>query len=141
MIEELNSFKKRYTPATDQLVDDNLRMVAFNFMTKQTHCLLFRLAVDTYELLRCREMFVPKVRAMLARKQYKEAGQIAVDLELFDHFDEHDFVMPLFLQDKISIAEDFLNRAVRLQRPVVQLLDSFFSKKESVESLCSRYIT
>ncbi|XP_001861848.2 exonuclease mut-7 homolog [Culex quinquefasciatus] len=141
VIEELNSFKKRYTPATDQLVDDNLRMVAFNFMTKQTHCLLFRLAVDTYELLRCREMFVPKVRAMLARKQYKEAGQIAVDLELFDHFDEHDFVMPLFLQDKISIAEDFLNRAVRLQRPVVQLLDSFFSKKESVESLCSRYIT
>ncbi|XP_062699607.1 exonuclease mut-7 homolog [Aedes albopictus] len=141
VLEEMRNFKKHYNLGTDQLVDDNLRMVAFNFVAKQGHCLLFRMVVDTFEFLQCRELFVPKLREMIARKQYKEAGQIAIDLELFDEFDEHDFVMPLFMQDKISIAEDYLNKAERLQRPVVQLLDSFFDKRQSVESHCSRYIT
>ncbi|XP_058836638.1 exonuclease mut-7 homolog [Topomyia yanbarensis] len=141
VMEEMANFKKKYNVGTDGLVDDNLRMVAFNFVAKQGHCLLFRMVAETFELLACREMFIPKVREMIARKQYKEAGQVAIDLELFDDFDEHDFVMPLFLQDKISIAEDYLNRAVRLQRPVVKLIDSFFDKKQSVESHCSWYIT
>lgn len=141
VVEELAVFKKQYTPDTNVLVDDNLRMVAFNFVAKQGHCQLFRMVVDTFEMLACRQMFIPQVRLMIARKQYKEAGQIAIDLELFEEFDEHDFVMPLFMQDKISIAEDYLNKAERLQRPVVQLLDSFFDKKQSVENHCSFYIT
>lgn len=141
VLEEMRNFKKHYNLGTDQLVDDNLRMVAFNFVAKQGHCLLFRMVVDIFEFLQCRDLFIPKVREMIARKQYKEAGQIAIDLELFEEFDEHDFVMPLFMQDKISIAEDYLNKAERLQGPVVQLLDSFFDKRQSVESHCSRYIT
>ncbi|XP_053693223.1 exonuclease mut-7 homolog [Sabethes cyaneus] len=141
VIEELAVFKKQYTPDTNALVDDNLRMVAFNFVAKQGHCQLFRMVVDTFEMLACRQMFIPQVRLMIVRKQYKEAGQIAIDLELFEEFDEHDFVMPLFMQDKISIAEDYLNKAERLQRPVVQLLDSFFDKQQSVENHCSLYIT
>ncbi|XP_058445548.1 exonuclease mut-7 homolog [Malaya genurostris] len=141
VMEELATFKKTYGVGTDGLVDDNLRMVAFNFIAKQGHCLLFRMIAETFELLACREMFVPKIREMINRKQYKEAGQIAIDLELFDDFDEHDFVMPLFLQDKISIAEEYLNKAVHLQRPVVKLLDSFFDKKQSVENNCSLYIS
>ncbi|XP_062539983.1 exonuclease mut-7 homolog [Armigeres subalbatus] len=141
VLEEMSNFKKHYNLGTEQLVDDNLRMVAFNFVAKQSHCLLFRMVVETFEFLQCREMFIPKIREMIARKQYKEAGQIAIDLELFDEFDEHDFVMPLLMQDKISIAEDYLNKAERLQRPVVQLLDSFFDKKQSVENHCSRYIS
>ncbi|XP_055551478.1 exonuclease mut-7 homolog [Wyeomyia smithii] len=141
VIEELASFKKQYKPDTSVLVDDNLRMVAFNFVAKHGHCQLFRMVVDTFEMLPCREMFIPQVRQMIVRKQYKEAGQIAIDLELFSEFDEHDFVMPLFMQDKISIAEDYLNKAERLQRPVVKLLDSFFDKRQSVENHCSLYIT
>lgn len=141
VLEEMSNYKKQYSLEADPLVDDNLRMVAFNFVAKQGHCVLFRMVVNTFELLRCPDLFIPKVREFLAQKQYKEAGQIAVDLELFNEFDEHDFVMPLFLQDKISIAEDYLNKAQRLQRPVVQLLDSFFDKKQSVENHCSRYIS
>lgn len=94
----------------------NFIAVAFNFIAKQGHCMLFRMVVNTYELLRYRELFISKVREFLARNQYKEAGQIAADPELFY---EHDFVMPPFLQDKISIAEDYLNKAERLQRPVM----------------------
>lgn len=140
MIEELSVFKKNHNPDTGSLINDNLRMIAFNFVAKQGHCTLFSLVVDTFELNSCRELFIPKVREMIERNQYKEAGQIAIDLKMFDEFDEHAFVIPLFMQDKISIAEDFLNKAVRLQRPVVQLLDSFFDKKESVENHCSKYI-
>ncbi|XP_055612884.1 exonuclease mut-7 homolog [Uranotaenia lowii] len=141
VIEELATFKQHNNPPTDQLLDDNLRMVAFNFVAKHGHSVLFRLVVDTFELLKRAQMFVPKIWGMLERKQYKEAGQVATDLQLFDEFDEHAFVIPLFLQDKISIAEDFLKKATRLQEPVIRLLDSFFDKRESVEAHCSRYIT
>lgn len=141
VMEELNNFKKRNHLDVAKLVDDNLRMVAFNFVAKQGQTILFRMVVEIFDLLQRRELFVPPIRKMIEQKHFKEAGQIATDLELFDEFSEHDFVMPLFLQDKISIAEDYLNKAVRLQRPVVKLLDSFLDKKGTVETLSAAYIS
>ena len=139
-MEELHSYKKRQNPPMHLFVDDNIRMVAFNFVKNQGQSSLFRLVSNTYGLQACRDIFIDKLKTMIAQKQYKEVGQIAFDLEIFDEFNMHDFILPLLLQDKISIAEDYLNKAHRLQQPVVNALDSFFDRRNSVELNCSKYI-
>lgn len=46
----------------------------------------------------------------------------------------------MILQDKINIAEEYLNRAVVHQRPTVELLDSLMNKSNSVRNACGHYI-
>lgn len=69
-----------------------------------------------------------------------QACQIAHDLELHDVFTMFDFVFPLLLQDKINIAEPFLEEAKSMQLPFIELLDSLLDRSSSIMNMCDPYI-
>lgn len=69
-----------------------------------------------------------------------QACQVAHDLELHDAFTIFDFVFPLVLQDKINIAEPYLEEAKSMQLPLLELLDSLLDRSSSILNMCDPYI-
>lgn len=81
-------------------------MVAFNFLKRCGQNSAFKLAVEIFELKKSKSLFVPLIHELIAAKHFKEAGQIACDLQLFNEFTMDDFLIPLILEDKLGIFED-----------------------------------
>lgn len=141
ILDELSNFLKIFKNSLDpRLLDDNKKMVAFNFLKKSGQITAFRLAVDIFELIKSKSLFVNEIRELVSTKHFKEAGQIAYDLELYNEFSIDEFLIPLFLQDKLGIFEDYLDRAVNLRCKMIELLDSFLQRDSSVRQICDTYI-
>ncbi|XP_059616804.1 exonuclease mut-7 homolog [Phlebotomus argentipes] len=136
ILEELQKYKKSNNSNVAKHVDDNLKMVAFNFVKGQGQLNLFKVAKDAFNLVESKALFVGEVKAMVQQQEYKEACQIATELELFQEFDLYELVLPLLLQDKETVVEEYLNGAVHLRRPLVELLDTFLDRKQSVANNC-----
>jgi hypothetical protein len=145
ILEELANYKRmNHHPSNLNnalLLDDNIKLVAFNFLKKSGQITTFKLVVDTFEMIKSKELFVPEIRELIAAKYFKEAGQIAYDLQLFHEFTIDDFLIPLVLQDKLGIFEDYIDKAVNLRVPMIQLLDTFLQRDSSVRQICDNYIS
>ena len=115
-------------------------MVAFNFLKRSGQISAFKLVVDTFELIKSKHLFVPEVHELIATKNFKEAGQIACDLQLYNEFTMDDFLIPLILEDKLGIFEDYLDKAQHLRVPTIDLLDTFLHRDATVRQLCDKYI-
>lgn len=49
-------------------------------------------------------------------------------------------MIPLILSDKLTIVEEYLDKATALRKPTIQLLDSFLARDSSVQQETSHYI-
>lgn len=116
---------------------DNHRMVAFNFF--QVNATLFTIAIDLYDLRAAREIFVGPMREMLTVNKFKEVCQIAQELDLQQHFGIHDFLMPLVLQDKLSVVEAYLARTPPVATDLVIFLDSWLDHSRAFHSYYDLY--
>lgn len=140
ILEELSNYKKTMNTRAVEYLDENLKMVAFSFLKKCGQITAFKLVVDTFELIKSKHLFVPEIRELLAAKHFKEAGQIACDLSLYTEFTMDDFLIPLILEDKLGIFEDYLDKAEHLRAPTIQLLDTFLHRDATVRQMCAEYI-
>lgn len=140
VLEELLSFKKAIGSRADTFLDDNIKMVAFNFLKKSGQITAFKLAVETFDLIKSKQLFIVEIHDLIAAKHYKEAGQIACDLNLYTEFTMEDFLIPLILEDKLGIFEDYLDKATLLRAPTIALLDTFLHREQTVRQICDKYI-
>lgn len=144
LLEELQTYKKKFRHTNEigmqQMLDDNTKVVAFNFLKRSGQITAFKLVVDVFELLSSNYLFVAEIHELITAKHYKEAGQIACDLQLYNEFGLDDFLIPLLLQDKLGIFEDYLDKAVEVRASTIELLDSFLQRDSSVRSVCDYYI-
>lgn len=140
ILDELLQFKKKMPSRLESLLDDNIKMVAFNFLKKSGQITAFKLVVETFELIKSKQLFVPEIHELIAANHFKEAGQIACDLHLYTEFTMDDFLIPLILEDKLGIFEDYLDKATHLRAPTIQLLDTFLQRDATVRQLCDEYI-
>lgn len=140
ILEELSLHKKAMNARAESFLDDNTKMVAFNFLKRSGQITAFKLVVDTFELIKSKQLFVPEIRQLIAAKYFKEAGQIACDLHLYTEFTMDDFLIPLILEDKLGIFEDYLDKAEHLRAPTIQLLDTFLERDVTVRQICDKYI-
>lgn len=147
LLEELQVYKKKFRHSNNeqlgmqQMLDDNTKVVAFNFLKRGGQITAFKLVVDVFELLSSNHLFVSEIHELITAKHYKEAGQIACDLKLYNEFGLDDFLIPLLLQDKLGIFEDYLDKAVEVRASTIELLDSFLQRDSSVRSICDYYIS
>lgn len=137
VLDELRAYRL-HTGHSHPLLDDNLRMVAFNLVRR--HQAFYRTVCIGFDLVASKHLFVPKLHELSQDHMYKEACQWAVELELFDAFDNFIFVVPLIMQDKAAVAEEFLKKAVQLQRPLIVFLDSLLDRSSSIQNRCSEII-
>lgn len=129
---------RQHTGHPHPRLDDNLRMVAYNLVRR--HQAFYRTVCIGFDLVAHAALFVPKLHELVADHLYKEACQWAVELQLFDAFDVFAFVVPLIMQDKAALAEEFLRKAMHLQRPLIVFLDSLLDRSSSIQNRCSDII-
>lgn len=140
ILEELSNHKKLICRRYEAFLDDNTKMVAFNFLKRSGQTSAFKLVVETFELVESKHLFVPEIHELIASRNYKEAGQISCDLQLYYEFTMDDFLIPLILEDKLGIFEDYLDKAEHLRVPTLELLDTFLHRDATVRQLCDTYI-
>lgn len=75
VFEELNRFKKFDCPNVKDLVDDNLKMVAFNFAKANGQQSMLKLVTDTFELVASNQLFVDKIKDLIAQHNYKDVSR------------------------------------------------------------------
>jgi 3'-5' exonuclease len=140
ILDELLQYKRSMHQSPQMFLDDNIKMVSFNFLKKSGQITAFKLVVEIFELIKSKHLFVPEIHELIATNSYKEAGQIACDLHLYTEFTMEDFLIPLILEDKLGIFEDYLDKALHLRAPTIQLLDSFLLRDSSVRQICDNFI-
>lgn len=139
IMEKISTFKASRPEIANQCTD-NMRMVAFNFVKEQQLPSLFKLVTSAYDLTKSKHLFEDKITELITLHYYKDASIWAILLGLTHKFGVLDIVLPLVLQDKISVAEEYLDAAPHLQRPTIELLDSLLDKRASVYNNCGFYI-
>ncbi|XP_055389806.1 exonuclease mut-7 homolog [Condylostylus longicornis] len=132
---------KKMKPHISEKCTDNMKMVAFNFIKTQGIPILYKAVRDAYELTKAKELFVEKIRELVKNRYYKDASHWALYLDLTNRFTLYDIPLPLIMQDKISIAEEYLDKAKHLQRDIVEILDSFLNPNSSVTNECDKIIS
>uniref|UniRef100_A0A1A9X004 3'-5' exonuclease domain-containing protein n=1 Tax=Glossina brevipalpis TaxID=37001 RepID=A0A1A9X004_9MUSC len=120
--------------------DHNTRMVAFNFIKTCGILPLYQAVIKTYELHKITELLKPKLQELLTTGHFKDAAYWSTLLNVTHIFGLFDLVFPLILQDRISLAEEFLMNAKQQQLPTVQFLDSLLDKKKTVYEHCDEII-
>jgi hypothetical protein len=78
----------------------------------------------TYELSKDPNVIKIVVDEELHKKKYKEACQLASLGKIHSFYSIEQLVVPLILQDKINVAETFLDGSTKHQKELVVLLDN-----------------
>ncbi|XP_013107191.2 exonuclease mut-7 homolog [Stomoxys calcitrans] len=127
-------------PTIEATCDDNTRMVAFNFVKTCGITPLYKAVTDTYQLKKIQNYLIPKLQKLLNDNYHKDAAYWSIYLECTHIFGLFDLLLPLLLQDKINLAEEFLNVAKEQQLPTVQFLDSLLDRKKTVYENCDEIL-
>ncbi|XP_017880434.1 exonuclease mut-7 homolog [Ceratina calcarata] len=107
----------------------DLKIATFRLIIKQRNIEFIKVVAATYELAEDKEEFINIIKDIIQEKKYKEAAQYASILQLQDHFSDPEcLVLPLILQNKLTVVEDFLNNCPHLQRDLVLYLDNLMNE-------------
>lgn len=71
-------FKTTTAIDADQYLDSNLKMIAFNLANRSNQPTFFKLVITIYELIQSSEMFLPKIRELIAEHNYKDVSGFRV---------------------------------------------------------------
>lgn len=76
VIEELHRFKNEHQIDASTFLDRNVKMVAFNFARPSNHPSFLKMMTSIFELARDKDMFIEKIRDILAEHNYKDVISI-----------------------------------------------------------------
>lgn len=84
--------------------------------------------------------FVP-LQQLLREKKYKEAAQYAAMLQLQTYFpDVESLLLPLILQNKLTIVDEFLDNCPEMQEALVKYLDNLIAPDNNMQMALDRVI-
>lgn len=117
----LEEFQKAngYYPAVDKQTSKEA-MVA---VSRQRNGKILKKIVNMYHGVHYKTHLIEVVNELIGYQEFASACRLAVALELFSQFEKEDFVLPLIVQDKLPIAEEYLRKNRTMQQAVVSFLD------------------
>ncbi|XP_076286281.1 exonuclease mut-7 homolog isoform X2 [Lasioglossum baleicum] len=140
VIEEFEKWRKKQEELQEDVLVEDLKIVAFRLVVEQKSMELFQLFARTYEFVKHKELFIPFTQ-MIAAKKFKEAAQYATVLKLQKSFkDVQVLLLPLILQNKLSIVDDFLAGEPEIQKCLVQYLDNLIASDTSMHRQLEEFI-
>ncbi|XP_046455763.1 exonuclease mut-7 homolog [Daphnia pulex] len=108
-----------YYPAVDQQTTREA-MVA---VSRQRNGKILKKIVTLYHGVHYKAHLIEVVNELIGYQEFASACRLAVALELFSQFEKEDFVLPLIVQDKLPLAEEYLRKNRSMQQDVVSFLD------------------
>jgi len=78
---------------------------------------------------------------MIQEKEYKEAAQYAAILQLQSHFiDPKILLLPLILQNKLQIVDEFLTDCPEVQKALTTFLDNLIAPGKNVQIILEQFV-
>jgi len=78
---------------------------------------------------------------MIKEKEYKEAAQYAAMLQLQSHFiDPKILLLPLILQNKLQIVDEFLTDCPEVQKALTTFLDNLIAPGKNVQITLEQFV-
>ncbi|XP_017762785.1 PREDICTED: exonuclease mut-7 homolog isoform X2 [Eufriesea mexicana] len=111
----------------------DLKLATFRLIIKQNNIELIKMVAITYDFIEHKEKFINIIKQIIQEKKYKEAAHYAIILQLQNYFSNPEsLIMPLILQNKLVIVEDFLANCPELQKAIVLYLDNLIGPDSSL---------
>lgn len=140
ILEALKSLKEKLErDVIDQCLDDGTKYASFSFVSDK-NLTTIKLVSSTYELPSSKDLFLDDIKSLVFRRKFKEAGQLAIELDLCNNFTIADMLLPLYLEDKQGIFEEYFAKADQLQPQMIEFLDSLLEPNGSVVERCQPWI-
>ncbi|XP_076649699.1 exonuclease mut-7 homolog isoform X2 [Halictus rubicundus] len=141
VIEEFAKWLKLQEELQPDFLVVDLKIVAFRLAVEQKSMDMFELFANVYKFQEHAEVFLPFIEEMCASKKFKEAAQYATVLKLQKHFkDVQLLLLPLILQNKLSIVDNFLAGETEIQKSLVKYLDNLIASDTSMRRQLSEFI-
>ncbi|KAF7381207.1 hypothetical protein HZH68_016082 [Vespula germanica] len=122
------------------LVPD-LKLAAFKLLGRQKNMQLIKMVSITYDFVEHKELFLQIIQHVINAKRYKEAAQFATMLRLqMCYTDPEILLLPLILQNKLTIVEDFLFDYPNIQKILVTYLDNLVALGKNMDNKLEQYI-
>ncbi|XP_076171130.1 exonuclease mut-7 homolog isoform X2 [Ptiloglossa arizonensis] len=113
----------------------DLKLPVFRLINKQKNLRFVKLVAITYDFIEHKEEFLHIIKQMIEDKKYKKAAQYAVILQLQSHLqDLESLLLPLILQNKLSIVEEFLTDCPQMQTALVKYLDNLIAPDNNMHN-------
>ncbi|XP_033311571.1 exonuclease mut-7 homolog isoform X2 [Bombus bifarius] len=141
VIEEFANWLKLEKPIRKLFLDVEIKLATFQLIIKQKNMEFIKMVAVTYEFIEHKEEFLPIIKEVIKEKKYKEAAQYAVVLELQDYFaNPETLLLPLILQNKLIVVEDFLANYPHLQKVLVLYLDNLIGPENNMTAMLNDII-
>ncbi|KAL3175100.1 hypothetical protein MRX96_040496 [Rhipicephalus microplus] len=105
---------------------DDIKRLALLAVLKQTNHFLIPLVCDIYKLEENSVKYINIVQDLLLRKRFSEASIVVASLKLHGYFTLEDIPIPLFLMDKMTLLESYLEGQPELQKELLIFLDNLY---------------
>ncbi|KAK4325028.1 hypothetical protein Pmani_004339 [Petrolisthes manimaculis] len=131
MLVELQAFLNQDNNAEKykSCVSAKLQKDVYDVVIRQKNAGMLKLLVRTFHLSQNGEHFLLPLRYQLQQGKYREVCTLAVLLNLQSHFTTSELLVPLFLEDQLSCADDFLSSSPTHQKELVIFIDNIIGKK------------
>ncbi|XP_052790834.1 exonuclease mut-7 homolog [Mya arenaria] len=139
VIKEFDKYCKQNRSKLDieKLLSKNMEMQVFSLGTRK-HMTMFEIIVRCFDLrYQGNDHFLPVVKKFLENKKFKEAAVCAGKLGLQKHFEMHEIILPLLLQDKVNLLETFACGQPEYQQSLVQYLDHLCDRSTNLDLVLS----
>lgn len=127
VLEALDKYAKQH-PERHSILDDSLKMVAYNLTNKDPNSSLFKLAASCFRFPESAHLFEEKVRNLMVQHKYVLAARFAQHCGVVHPDFVHGFLIPItFSRSHVSVVYDYLEMATALQVPLLKALDSLMT--------------
>lgn len=109
------------------LLTKELKRRALLAVLKQTNTSLIDLVCRVYKLKDQSMDYMDVVQDLLIRKHFNEASTIVTALKLQGYFTIEEIAIPLFLMDKMTLLENYVEGLPQLQKELLAYLDALYN--------------
>lgn len=131
-LEEFKRLNGAFPPLSKQTI-----LEAINAVADQKNMKLITKVVNLYHGVKIKESLICIVKNHCLKFSFATACRMAIALQLFKHFEVQDFILPLIVQDKLPLAEEYLSHNVNLQKTTINLLDKHLEHPHDLLPLIS----
>ncbi|KAH8035173.1 hypothetical protein HPB51_004414 [Rhipicephalus microplus] len=117
---------------------DDIKRLALLAVLKQTNPFLIALVCDVYKLEENGMKYTDIVQDLLLRKRFSEASTVVASLKLHGYFTLEDIPIPIFLMDKMTLLESYLEGQPELQKELLIFLDNLYYDGNLADGVISK---
>lgn len=121
-----------------KFLTDDIKSISLQTSCKQPSADFMKKIAKLFELHKDAGKWMPQIQDLIELKKYREACVYATILKLQGRFDLDEFAIPLILQDKIQLVEEYVAKSPDLQKKLLVYLDRWNGDRMLIDSVLAK---